>query len=139
MFVDLSNRLVSCFVFDIQKKQSESSSTGQGRDDDDDDMKINQIVINGLEADCKENIEIKISKITTANSNEAAEQWMSIYQDVLSSISDTLKNKEWSKLYSLFDDDGNPMKDIETMEDLKDAVENHDGRPIHFTLKSVEY
>ena len=114
----------------------QGAATCGGGDDED----IIKIVVNGREADYKENIEIELTKVTAENNDEADEEWMANYEDVLTNIGDELKNKDWTKLYSLVDDESG--LEIETMEDLRDVVEvalqENDGVPISFTLKSVE-
>ena len=73
---------------------------------------------------------------------DADEEWMANYEDVLSTISDKLRNDDWSKLYDLVDDIDGCGLEIETLEDFTDIIEialdDSGGTPIHFALKSVE-
>ena len=106
-----------------------------------DDEDIIKIVVNTQEADHKENIEIELIKVTAANNDEADEEWVGNYEDVLSNIGDELKNQDWNEIYSLVDEEGDT--EIETMEDLRDvievALEDNGASPVRFTLKLVEF
>ena len=104
------------------------------------DADIFEILINGKEADCKENINVTILKVTTEDANEAYEEWMANYEDVLSGIGTALRDDDWTKSYSLVDDEAD--MEINTIEDFRDSVEataeDNNGAPICFTLKSVK-
>ena len=109
-----------------------------------DDEDIIKIVVNGNEADRKENIEIELLKVTT-DSDRAEEEWEENYEDVLLIIGDELKYQDWTKLYSLVDDKGDVT--IETMQDLRAVIQvrlgDNGGEPIHFTvgikIKSITF